>query len=69
LARVAGRIGSRLAILIVGSAVPAAIAAPAVADTSGSMSLELFDLVAGAMVGYGSAAIGSMIAMPWAKKK
>lgn len=65
LARIAGRARTLVAILVVGSAAPAAIAARVVVDTTNdptSHNLWPFELFLGGMVGYACAALGSLLA-------
>ncbi|HET6350238.1 MAG TPA: hypothetical protein VFH88_14260 [Candidatus Krumholzibacteria bacterium] len=68
LACVAGRANFWIALLVVGSAAPAAIAARVVVDTARdptSHNLWPFELVLGGIVGYAAAAVGALLAIGW----
>jgi hypothetical protein len=68
IARVFGRVGFLSAIVIVGSAAPAAIVARVVVDTATdptSHNLWPVELFLGGMVGYTCAAVGAFVATLW----
>jgi|SRR5688572_4122540 len=70
-ARVFGRNGFLITTLVIGAAVPAAIAARVMMDTATdptSHNLWPFELFLGGFVGHACAALGSLIVLPWVKK-
>jgi hypothetical protein len=71
LARWKARASFWVSTLVVGAAVPAAVAARVIVDTASdptSHNLWPFELVLAGMVGHASAAVGAVIAVPWIRK-
>ena len=71
LARLKGYTRFLIATLVIGAAVPAAIALRVVVDTATdptSHNLWPFELFLGGFVGHACAALGALIAIPWLKK-
>ena len=70
LARLKGRTSFWIATMVVGASVPAAVGARVAVDTATdptSHNLWPFEIVLGAMVGLGAAAVGALLAGAWSR--